>query len=119
MLTRVEDDHKGLIYAWDQNIEEVRLWLERLETDADEARETLERECPLPDNPHWREGRDLVIESMREFSTGASQLYYEFTLDTLLESDHKFEPGSPRYGEGIGSLNNALRLHNEAVDLLR
>jgi len=119
LLTRVEDDNRGYIYAWDEDINEIRLWLERLETDADEAREALQRECPLPDNPAWREGRDLMIESMREFSKGASQLHWEFTQDTLWESDHQFEPGSGRYNEGIGTVNNAVRLHDEALRLWR
>ena len=118
-LTRVMDDHKGLIYAWDEDIEEIRLWLERLEADADEARETLQKECPLPDNADWRQTRELLVESMRDFSSGASRIHYEFTVDTLMESDHRFEPETARYNEGIGTLNNAMQQYEEAVVLLR
>jgi hypothetical protein len=117
-LNAVADDMTGFDYAWRQDINELLNWLERLERDADETREHLQMDCALPNDPQLRQARELLIDSMREYSTGAARIRFAFTEDTLLDPDHDFEPGDDAYAEGFQHLQGAADLLHTATQII-
>jgi|GEM_PF-5702721 len=116
-LRRVGDDLKGVQYAL-ENRTELATWLERLRADADVVQELLMKECPLPDNPNWRESRLLMKEAMGEFRSGTASMLIAMMASGTSNLDEMPEHVLSEFKGGVAHINKGVELLDEALELL-